>query len=164
MRTLGLFAAAVCTGCGIADFDIDEPIPAQTIQGSGIPAPLAALFPLPVDLDLEQQIKAMDTGPIDSVTLQALDLTITNGGDWSFVTSVVVSVSSTQTGTQLPTVQIASASSPGEVQTMTFAVAPGVNLKPYIDEGSMVTSTGSGTAPAQTVDYDGTSTFHVHPL
>lgn len=157
----GLFAGA---GCGIADFNVNEPIPAQMIQGSGIPTPLAGLFQLPLNLDLQQQIAAMDTGPIDSITLQSLDLTITNGQDWSFVTGVVVSVSGAGSGSQLPTVQIASVNSPGAVQTMRFQVDPGVNLKPYVDQGSTVSSSGSGTAPSQEVDYDGSSVFHVHPL
>src|ERR1043166_5130747 len=76
-------------GCGITHFDVDPPGPAQPIQGSGMPAPLAAIFPLPLNLDLESKIKAKDTGPIDSVTLSSLTLHITSsGGDWSFVTSV----------------------------------------------------------------------------
>jgi hypothetical protein len=104
----------------------------------------------------------MDSGPIDSVTLKSLDLTITNGANWSFVDSVVVSVSGT--GNQLPAVQIATVTSPGAVQTMSFEVAVGVNLKPYVDQGSTVTSDGSGTAPSQDVNYNGTSVFHVHPL
>jgi hypothetical protein len=162
MRSIVL--ACLLAGCGIADFDIDQPIPSQTIQGSGIPAPLAALFPLPLNLDLTAQIKAHDTGPIDSVTLSSLSLTITNGGDWSFVDHVDVSVESTRSGSTLAKVQIAHVMSPGAVQTMDFVVDGGVNLKPYVDEGSKVDSEGSGTAPSSDVIYDGKSTFTVHPL
>ena len=152
-------------GCGITDFDVDQPVPAQTIQGSGIPAPLAAIFPLPLNLDLESKIKAKDTGPIDSVTLSSLTLHITSsGGDWSFVTSVDVFVASTKAGTALAKVKIASVSSPGAVQTLTFNVEHGVNLKPYIDEGSQVDSNGSGTQPTHDVSFDGTGVFTVHPL
>jgi hypothetical protein len=49
MRLTCLAVAVASTGCGIADFDITEQIPAQTIQGSGIPAPLAGLFQLPLN-------------------------------------------------------------------------------------------------------------------
>ena len=170
MRLLALACVIVC-GCGIADFDLDQPVPEQMVQGSGIPAPLAALFPLPLSLDLTAQIKAHDTGPIDSVTLSSLSLTITktdepsgDSDDWSFVQSVVVSVESTKPGSTLPKVQIATATSPGPVQTMTFTCDESVNLKPYVDEGSKVDSSGSGTVPPDDVSYDGTSTFHVHPL
>jgi hypothetical protein len=164
-RSLGMALAMTIAGCGVADFDVEQPVQAQTIQGSGIPAPLAAIFPLPLDLDLESKIKAKDTGPIDSVTLSSLTLHITSsGGDWSFVTSVDVSVSSTKAGTTLPKVKIASVSSPGAVQTLSFTVEHGVNLKPYIDEGSQIDSTGSGTQPTQSVTFDGKGVFTVHPL
>lgn len=170
MRTI-LASLLLAGGCGIADFDLDQKVPEQVITGSGIPAPLAALFPLPLDLDLTQQIKAHDTGPIDSVTLSSLALTITatdkpqgDSDDWSFVDHVDVFVESTKSGTTLPKVKIATASSPGPVQTMTFTVDETVNLKPYIDEGSKVDTNGSGTVPSDDVSYDGASTFHVHPL
>jgi hypothetical protein len=42
-----LVLAAVVTGCGIADFDIEQPLVEQHVDGSGIPGPLAALFPCP---------------------------------------------------------------------------------------------------------------------
>jgi len=164
-NAIAVAAAAGLAGCGIADFDVEQPVQPQTIQGSGLPAPLAAIFPLPLNLDLESKIKAKDTGPIDGVTLSSLTLHITStGGDWSFVTSIEVSVSSTRSGTTLPKVKIASIASPGAVQTMDFHVESGVNLKPYIDEGSQVDSTASGTQPTRDVSFDGRGVFTVHPL
>jgi hypothetical protein len=156
---------ATMAGCGIADFDVDQPVQPQTIQGSGIPAPLAAIFPLPLSLDLDSKIKAHDTGPIDGVTLSSLTLQITSSGsDWSFVSNIDVSVESTKAGTTLPKVKIASVSSPGAVQLLTFDVEHGVNLKPYIDEGSQVDSSGTGTQPTNDVSFDGKGVFTVHPL
>jgi hypothetical protein len=163
-RSLAVCLAMTIAGCGIADFDVDQPVPAQTIQGSGIPAPLAAIFPLPLTLDLESKIKAKDTGPIDSVTLSSLTLHITSSGDWSFVTTIDVFVEGTRPGTALPKVKIAKVSSPGAVQTLSFTVEHGVNLKPYIDEGSQVDSRGTGTQPTQSVSFDGQGVFTVHPL
>lgn len=151
-------------GCGIADFDVEQAVPAQTIPGSGIPAPLAAIFPLPLTLDLDSKIKAQNTGPIDGVTLSSLTLHITSSGDWSFVQNIDVFVESTKSGTALPKVKIASVSSPGAVQTLSFQVDGDVNLKPYIDEGSQVDSSGSGTQPTQDVTFDGKGVFTVHPL
>lgn len=151
-------------GCGIADFDVDQPVPAQTIQGSGLPAPLAAIFPLPLSLDISSKIKARDTGPIDGVTLSSLTLNVaSSGGDWSFVTSIDVFVASTKSGSTLPRTKIASVASPGAVRTLSFHVE-GVNLKPYIDEGSKVDSAGMGTQPTQDVTFDGKGVFTVHPL
>jgi hypothetical protein len=159
--------AITTAACGIADFDVEQPVPAQTIQGSGLPAPLAAIFPLPLNLDISSKIKAKDTGPIDGVTLSSLTLDITSpssGGDWSFVTSIDVFVASTRSGSTLPRAKIASVASPGAVRTLSFHVEAGVNLKPYIDEGSQVDSAGTGTQPTQSLTFDGKGVFTVHPL
>lgn len=158
-------AMMTIAGCGIADFDVEQAVQAQTIKGSGIPAPLTALFPLPLNLDLDSKIKAKDTGPIDGVTLSSLTLDITStGGDWSFVTSIDVSVESTKAGSTLPKVKIASVAMPGAVRTLNFKVESGVNLKPYIDEGSQVDSSGTGMQPTQDTTFDGKGVFTVHPL
>ena len=60
--------------------------------------------------------------------------------------------------------RIAHGDNPGAVQKFKFVVDGDVNLKDYIDEGSKVESSSSGTAPADDVSFDGTSTFTVHPL
>jgi hypothetical protein len=165
MKHLLAALVAMTASCGIADFDLEQALQPQTVQGSPVPAPLAALFPLPLTLDLQSQIKARDTGPIDSVTLASLSLHITSsGGDWSFVSSIDVFVESTKPGTALPKVKIAAVSSPGAVQLLSFMVEPGVNLKPYVDEGSQVDTTASGTRPTTDVTFDGKSVFTVHPF
>lgn len=158
-------------GCGVADFDIDQPIQEQRIPGSPLPGPLGALFPIPLDLDIQAQIAARETGPIDSITLSSLRLTITaterpsgDTDDWSFVDDVEVLVSSTRSGTTLPRVKIASVSAPGAVTELVFAVEKDVNLKPYIDEGSRVEGQSRGNAPPDDVSYDGLATFTIHPL
>lgn len=165
LRALATCLVMAAAGCGITDFDVDQPVPAQTIQGSGLPMPLAAIFPIPLNLDISSKIKARDTGPIDGVTLSSLTLNITSsGGDWSFVTSIDVFVASTKSGSTLPRAKIASVASPGAVRTLSFHVEGGVNLKPYIDEGSQVDSAGMGTQPTQDVTFDGKGVFTVHPL
>jgi hypothetical protein len=156
---------AALAGCGVADFDISQPIPSQTVQGSPLPGPLASLFAVPLNLDISQQIKAMNTGPISSVTLKSLELTITSsGGDWSFVNEIDVTVSSTKSGTSLPKVEISHVTSPGKVTVMNFTVDTSVDLNPYINEGSEVDGTSTGNAPAESVTYDGEGVFTVHPV
>jgi hypothetical protein len=155
------------SGCGIADFDVTQTVPQQTIPGSGIPAPLASLFPVPINLDLSSKIKAMNTGPIDSVTLSSLELTIRSPSDgsedWSFVDKVDLFVASTRSGSTLPRVKLATVSGPtGAV--LKFDVDGSVNLKDYVDEGSQIDSTGSGTAPVHDITYDGVGVFTVHPF
>ena len=165
MRALVLCLVAAC---GVADFDVDQPIMEQRIAGSSVPGPLQLLFPVPLNVDISAQIQSMHTGPIDSVTLSSLSLTITPTaqpmGDWSFVDQIDVFVSSSKSGSTLPKVKIAHATSPGKVQTIEFAIEGGVNLKPYIDEGSTVDGQSTGRAPPGDVTYDGAAVFRVHPL
>ena len=113
----------------------------------------------------------METGPIDSVTLKSLTLSITSTGvesgdtdDWSFVDEIHVFVKSNKSGTTLPRVEIANISNPGAVQTLTFTVDGDVDINPYVNEGSTVEGESSGTAPADEVTYDGKAVFTVHPL
>jgi hypothetical protein len=168
MRVL---ACVLLAGCGITDFDISQPVPEQQVQGSGIPAPIAALFPLPLSLDLSAEIAKQTTGPIDSVTLSSLELSITatnrpSGDDdtWEFVDEIHVFVRSSADGSSLPRVEIASVVAPGAVTTLVFEVDRSIDIKPYVDEGSIVESEASGTVPTDDVSYDGEGVFTVHPL
>ena len=60
----------VVGACGVTDFDIDQPIPEQRVQGSPLPGPLATLFPVPLNLDLSSQIKARDTARLYRVVMR----------------------------------------------------------------------------------------------
>jgi len=164
------FAIALA-GCGVTDFDITQPVIEQRVQGSPLPGQLAALFPLPLDLDLSTKIKEMETGPIDSVTLAKLELTITatampsgDRDDWSFVDDIQVFVKSNQSSSTLPRVEIANVRAPGAVTTMKFNVMKNVDLQPYVEEGSVVEGESSGRLPEDDVTYDGEGVFTVHPL
>ena len=113
----------------------------------------------------------MHTGPIDSVTLSKLTLTITPTGmasgdtdDWRFVEQIHVFVKSSKSGSTLPRVEIASVSNPGQVTTLDFTVVGTVNLDPYINEGSVVEGESTGTLPEDDVTYNGEGVFTVHPL
>jgi hypothetical protein len=159
----------VIAGCGITDFTITQPVPEQRVDGSGIPdLPISGLFEIPLDLDLQAQIEKQATGPIDSITLASLTLSITPAdqpsGDWSFVDEIHVFVRSSQDGSALPRVEIASVVAPGPVVRMEFEVDESIDLKPYVDEGSLVESEAQGTVPADDVTYDGEGVFTVHPL
>jgi len=167
-RHVRLVLAAVVSasaGCGVLDFDVEQDVSPQTISGSGVPAPLAAIFPLPLTIDIGSKIEAKHVGPIDGVTLSSLTLQITSsGGDWAFVSHIEVSVESAKAGSTLPHVKIASVSSLGAVRILTFDTESGVNLKPYIDEGTKVVSRCSGTLPTTDVTFDGKAVLTVHPL
>ena len=89
------------------------------MQGSPLPGPLEVLFPLPLSSTSARKIKAMETGPIDSVTLSKSDAcrsrttasraaTPTTGAS---STSIHVFVKSNKSGTTLPRVEIANVES-----------------------------------------------------
>lgn len=165
-----LFLVAA-SGCSIADFEIDQPIGEQRVEGSPLPGPLAQLFPLPLSIDISSKIKEMETGPIDSVTLTSLQLTITATGqpagdtdDWRFVEEIHVFVESSVQGSTLPRIEIANVRSPGAVTTLQFKVMSDVDLNPYINEGSTVEAESQGTAPTDDVTFGGKAVFTVHPL
>jgi len=170
------FAIAALTsiglsGCGVTDFDITQPVPEQRVTGSPLPGPLAVLFPLPLSIDISSKIKAMETGPIDSVTLSKLTLSITPAGmpsgdtdNWSFVDEIHVYVKSNKSGSTLPRVEIANVMNPGNTTTLEFKVVGSVDLNPYVNEGSVVEGESTGELPPDDVTYDGEATFTVHPL
>ena len=171
VRRLSLVVCVAVGACGVTDFDIDQSVMEQRIPGSPLPGPLALLFPIPLDVNISAKIKEMETGPIDSVTLKSLTLSITSTGvesgdtdDWSFVDEIDVFVKSNKSGTTLPRVEIANISNPGAVQTLMFTVDGDVDINPYVNEGSTVEGESSGTAPADEVTYDGKAVFTVHPL
>jgi hypothetical protein len=171
VRTLSLVLCAALAACGVTDFDIDQPVVEQRIPGSPLPGPLALLFPIPLDVNISAKIKEMETGPIDSVTLKSLTLSITSTGvasgdtdDWSFVEQIHVFVKSNKSGTALPRVEIAHISNPGAVQELKFIVESDIDINPYVNEGSTVEGESSGTAPADEVTYNGNAVFTVHPL
>lgn len=166
-----VLAAVALSGCGVTDFDIDQPIVEQRVTGSPLPGPLAVLFPLPLSIDISSKIKEMETGPIDSVTLKSLKLSITatampsgDTDDWSFVESIRVYVKSSKQGSTLPRVEIANVMNPGAVTTLTFTVKDEVDINPYVNEGSVVEGESTGSVPPDDVTYDGEAVFTVHPL
>lgn len=171
MRLSLLTSCVLLAGCGVADFDIDQEVMEQRITGSPLPGPLAMLFPIPLSLDISAKIKEMETGPIDSVTLSSLELTITatampsgDTDDWSFVEAIHVFVKSSKSGSTLPRVEIANVMNPGAVTTMTFTVDSDVDINPYVNEGSVIEAESSGTVPEDDVTYDGAAVFTVHPI
>ncbi len=165
MRPILAFVTCLAAGCGIADFNVTQDIPAQTIAGSPLGGLLPSFLNAPLTVTIEQDIKAKDTGPIDSVSLSSMKLVIsTPGADWSFVQSVAVNIASTKSGTTLASVNIANVANPGAVTTMKFTPVSGVNLIPYINEGAQLTANATGMQPPQDVTYSGNAVFRVHPF
>lgn len=162
MKALALVLLA---GCGVTNFDVEQPIEEQTIPGSALPDILDMFFEVPLELDIREQIEAMETGPIDGVFLKSLTLTITTpDDDWSFVRSIDVFIAGTADGSTLPMERVASVEDPGASTTMTFVPVAGLNLLPYVNEGGELSADADADAPPDDVTYDGRAVFEVHPL
>jgi hypothetical protein len=160
LLVLPTFGLSGCSSVAkILDFNMTQTIPSQTVPGS----PLGSLLPagilsFPFTVNLASQEQANGTGPASSVTLTSLTLTITapTGQTWDFLSSITVSVSSSQSGSSLPTIEIAKLSSVPQGQTtISIPPDPGVNLIAYINEGAQVTSSASGQEPQQNATFDG---------
>lgn len=170
-KRLGLACIVLLAGCGVTNFDVEQDIEEQTIPGSALPDVLGQFFEFPLELDIRAEIEAMETGPINAVYLKALTLTITDtallGGDrddWDFVRSIDVFIASTADGSDLPMVEVATVTNPGAVQVMTFVPVGGLNLLPYVNEGSAMTADADADAPPDDVTYIGNAVFEVEPL
>lgn len=152
-------------GCGLIEFDLNEKVPEQRIQGSLLSGVLPSFLPSPVPLTLDVQAasKAMGTGPVTAASLKSLTFSITatampsgDSDDFDFVRSIDVFVESRKQGSMLPRVKIADLPSHGSGdKQLSLRTYPEVNLLPYINEGCEISASASGTAPPDDVTFDG---------
>lgn len=158
--------------CGVFDFDVTQPVPEQRIIGNVLGGLLGTFVPTPFPLtvNLAQEVKARGTGPVKAATLQSLSFEITKTGEpagdadaFDFVKTIEISIESSRSNSPLPKVLIADlANPPGPTRSFLMRTLPNVNLLPYINEGTKITGTASGTAPVDDVTFSGTIQIHVN--
>jgi hypothetical protein len=152
-------------GCGLIEFDLNEKVPEQRIQGSVLSGILPGFLgaPVPLMLDVQAASKAMGTGPVTSAGLKSLTFNITgtamqsgDSDDFDFVRSIDVFIESRKSGSSLPRVKIADlpAQTSGAKQ-LNLRTYPEVELLPYINEGCQISATAAGNAPPDDVTFDG---------
>jgi hypothetical protein len=164
------FVGLLCAGCGVLDFDVTQNIPAQMIPGN----PAASMLPASVlpgtlsfTFDVAQQQKQHGV-TIDSVHMKAFSLDIdpssaTQNFDW--LGSLQIEIASAKAGSTLPRVVIAmQATVPKGVTHVDFTVDGSVNLLPYINEGTAITTSGSGRPTANGVTITGKLVVKVSPV
>jgi hypothetical protein len=162
----------LASGCGVFDFDIDQPVPEQNVQGSVFGAVFGTLVPspFPLSINFAEETKARGTGPVKAAGLKTLTFNITatsmpsgDTDDFSFVQGVDIFIESTMSGTALQKQKIADLpTAPGAVQQLDLHTYPDVNLLPYINEGSRISSTATGNVPPDDVTFNGKITVHVN--
>lgn len=155
--------------CGLANpYTITEPVPEQRVEGSPLGALLPGVeVPIPLEVDLAAEAEAMNAGPVQTVTLEAVRLDITtteepagDSDDWDFVDSIVVHVESRAADSSLPRVEVARLDpTPDGVRTLELDTDTSVNLRAYVEEGARLVATVRGRAPADDVSYAGQVTL-----
>jgi len=161
MKTIATALLLLAASCGAADFDITRQIPSETLPAAPVALPGEA--PQAIDIPLHQTLDASSTGIVNSIYLTDLYFTASSG-DWSFLQSIDIYISSVMKDSTLPQIVVASASGPGATTELDFTPTANINLVPYINEGAQLTASAIGTPPSQAVTFDGQLTLHVHPL
>lgn len=165
------FLLFAVSGCEVLDLDVDVAIEEQRINGFD---PLTTLLPVPFDLDvdLEAETQARNTGPAQGVRAKAMFLQITNtaiGTDdvdtFDFASSVTIFISSMQEDSSLPKIPVATLSPvPRTRRRIVLDVNSGLDLRPYIDEGAVLDSVARGSTPDDDVTLDGVLTLSYEVL
>jgi hypothetical protein len=171
LGALGALAVGSLAGCGALRFDISQTVPEQRIMGSLLGALLGSFIPtpFPLTINLEQETKARGTGPAQSAGLKSLSFRLTNvpnpprsTDNFDFVDRIEIFIESAKSGTTLSKQKIADLLTvPRGVQTLNLQCYSNVDLVPYINEGSRISSTAAGKVPSQDVTFDGQITVEV---
>jgi hypothetical protein len=166
-------ALALLPGCGLISFDIERDLPEQRVNGSIVSSLLDGLIdnPIPMDIDLEQEIAARDAGAACGATLTSLTFSITPTGvgsgdqdDFDFVEAVTLHVQSSLASSSLPKRTLADLD-PVPRGATTLSLDPsGVDLLPYIEEGAVITSEARGSSPPDDVTFVGRYVVEVEAL
>jgi hypothetical protein len=166
-------ALTVLPGCGLISFDIERDLPEQRVNGSIVSMLLDGLIdnPIPMEIDLEQEIAARDAGVACGATLTSLTFSITPSSigaadqdDFDFVEGITIHVESSRSSTSLPRRTLADLD-PVPRGATTLALNPsGVDLLPYIEEGAVITSAARGSSPPDDVTFDGRYVVEVEAL
>ena len=161
LAPLALVVALAGTSCGAVDFDVTSTVPETVLAGDPTTCTLNKLLerapvnPFVLEVDLERETKARDTGPADRVELKSMSLAITptrqpagDVDDFDFLLSLEVFVESARAGSPLPRVKVAELTSvPRGAAQIAVNAVPGVDLLPYINEGARLTSSARGSTP-----------------
>lgn len=130
------------------------------------------LPPLRLEIDLQEELDSQNAGPAKAVYLDALSLTITptampegDTDNFDFIDKVDVFVESTKSGSTLSKKQVAVLENVPENQsTVDFTVIEDVDLKPYIEEGVRLTTSGSGEVPPDDTSFKAIVTIRAELL
>jgi hypothetical protein len=176
-----LFVFAVITaGCqtctGVGDFTVTRDTDEVVIEGQANPLddvlPVKVVPDLALDFDLQNELEEQDAKGAKAVYLTALELRTTETsleeGDedtFDFLNRVEFYVESADQDSTLEKKRIASMDPVPEGQTsLDLETDDTIDLKPYAQEGIVITTAGEGTVPQDDVSVIGTVTVEVQTL
>jgi hypothetical protein len=159
-----ILLALLGSGCGAISFDVEQPVPEQTVQGNPLGGLLPSFIPSPfrLNIDIEQETKKRSTGPASSAGLKALRFSATPpgmpSGTFDFVDEIHVFIAAAS----LPKVEIARLTPVPKGQTsIELVTSPEVNLLPYVNAGAEMSATATGRQPTSTFTFNGLVTITI---
>ena len=151
-------AFLVLTSCGAVQFDVEQDLAAQTIQGNALGGVLAsALLPNPytLNIDIKAEVAKRGTGPATRAFLKSLVFDIapaTPNENFDFIDETRLFVE----GPGLTKIEIARrVPVPNGLKKLEFDVVPMVDLLPYIQAGATISATAKGTQPTRDTTFVG---------
>jgi len=157
IEPLAVIAVSLTTlaGCGAIQFDVEQALAEQTVQGSALGGLLPSLVPNPITLsvNVKAETEKRGTGPATAVYVKSLDFAATkNSGTFDFLDEAHVFIE----GPNLPKIEIATAAPVGKgLTSLVFTIVPKTNLLPYVNAGATLTVTAKGRQPASDFTFDG---------
>jgi hypothetical protein len=154
-RFLVPIAAALVLACGLVSFDVERPIPEQSVPGSPIAALLPeGLFQIPLQIDIESSVKAHGASAASSAHLKSLTLTITDppGETFGFLDSITITIAADGQ----PTRELATLSPVPKAGTISVTPTPGLDILPYVKAGATnLKASAAGHAPSRDLKFNG---------
>lgn len=171
-------ASAMCLAlnCGPIGFDLPKDIPEQTVTGDPVAnmaaqaLPAGTLMPMSVSVDLAGESRTRNV-PIARVLVKSFALTITGTAqpagdvdDFEFIRTATLTLECSAGSCAGQSQQIGTATGGAGVTTLAFAITPGVNVKPYFENGARVTLTADGIPPPDNTSFSGRIVLRAEPF
>lgn len=169
---------ASCQTCtGVGSFTVTRTTATSVVEGSNSPLmdllPPTVVPPLELNFDLQAELARQDAKGAKAVYLNGLVLQITDDAiesaddtdNFDFLSRIEFYVESTDPDSELSRVRIASLDPVPEGKTeLVLDTDDDVDLKPYAQEGIVLTTSGRGTVPSDDVSVEGVVTIEVETL
>jgi hypothetical protein len=174
--TLLASVACLAVHCGPIGFDIAKDIPEQTVQGNaaanlaGQQLPAGTLMPMAISVDIAAESRARNV-PIARLLVKSFALNITStamppgdADDFAFIRTATIVIECTGGSCAGQTQQVGTAVGVAGSSTMAFTINPGVNIKPFIENGSRITLQADAIPPPDDTSFSARLVLRAEPF